>query len=96
MDQVITEISNNKDEVLVKGFFKDCEDSNYAVIFIIGQRSLKLRVESHSKIYNRIKVSFENCEDNYYYGLGEQFSHLILGKNRPYSMFVREKGVGRT
>lgn len=29
-----------------------------------------------------------------YTGLGEQFSHLRL-ENRPYSLLVREKGVGR-
>ena len=49
-----------------------------------------------STAYNRIKISFEHSPENHYYGLGEQFSYLSLGNNRPYSMFVREKGIGRT
>ena len=46
--------------------------------------------------YNRIIVYFQYRKEQNYFGLGEQFSYLNLGHNRPYSLFVREKGVGRT
>lgn len=46
--------------------------------------------------YNRIIIYFYHTNSKNYFGLGEQFSYLNLGHNRPYSLFVREKGVGRT
>lgn len=57
---------------------------------------VEIVAESINKEYNRVLVYFEHKSQNNYYGLGEQFSHLNLGHNRPYSLFVREKGVGRT
>jgi sulfoquinovosidase len=48
------------------------------------------------KQYQRVYVIFNHTKTNQYYGLGEQFSYLNLGHDRPFSTYVREKGVGRT
>lgn len=40
-------------------------------------------------------VKFFKGDTTQYFGLGEQFSSLNLGVDRPYSMMVREKGIGR-
>ena len=45
--------------------------------------------------YNRIYVKFYDESSIQYFGLGEQFSNLNLGRDKPYSMMVREKGVAR-
>ena len=58
---------------------------------------MRIKVEVKNKEWNRIYTLFNYKKDktDHFYGLGEQFTYLNLGHNRPFSTFVRSKGIAR-